>query len=83
MTAEQQASPVRTVADGTGRTWHAYVVVARLKFERESGKRRRNWLSFESSDERRYITPVPDGWDHWSDDQLRAEISAAKQDLRT
>jgi hypothetical protein len=83
MTAEQRESPVRTVTDGTGRPWHVYVVVARLKFDTEGGKRRRNWLSFESGDERRYITPVPEDWDYWSDDQLRAEILTAKQDLRT
>jgi hypothetical protein len=83
MTTDETETPVRTVLDAEGRTWHAYVVVARIKFDPESEKRRRNWLALETSGERRYISPVPAEWSRWSDEQLLTEIASAKQDLRT
>jgi hypothetical protein len=83
MTTDETDTPVRSVQDAAGRTWHAYVVVARIKFDPESEKRRRNWLALETAGDRRYLSPVPAGWSGWTDEQLLTAIASAKPDLRT
>jgi hypothetical protein len=82
MTDGQSDSPVREVRDASDRTWHVYVVLERRKLDPDVKTRRRNWLCLETADQRRFISPVPEGWEHWSDEQLRAAILAAKPDIR-
>ena len=83
MPTDESEPAVRAVVDASGRTWHAYVVIARIKFDPESEKRRRNWLALETGGDRRYISPVPREWSSWTDDELLTEIATAKPDLRT
>jgi hypothetical protein len=71
--------PVRAVQDVNGRTWHVYVVLEGTKWDK---KPRRNWLCLENGNERKYISPVPTGWEEWSDERLRIAIAQAKPDLR-
>lgn len=35
------------------------------------------WLCFQAEHETRRVTPIPDGWEGWTDDQLRAAWDAA------
>jgi hypothetical protein len=35
------------------------------------------WLAFESNDEKRRLTPIPDGWDRLSDRELQNLLEAA------
>jgi hypothetical protein len=82
MTDEQSDGSVREVRDASDRTWHVYVVLEGRKFDPDIKTRRRHWLCLEAADQRRFISPVPEGWQHWSDEQLRAAILAAKPDIR-
>jgi hypothetical protein len=78
----QSDSTVREVRDANGRTWHAYVVLEGRKLDPDIKTRRRNWLCLEAADQRRFISPVPKGWEQWSDEQMRAAITTAKPDIR-
>jgi hypothetical protein len=73
---------VRVVVDTDNRTWHVYVMIEGRKWDPAINKHRRNWLCIESASERRFVSPVPAGWEEWSDTRLRTAIAAAKQDLR-
>lgn len=75
-------SAVRTVLDAENRTWHVYVVVERTKWGPSPDQKRSNWLCLETRGDRRFITPVPEGWKQLSDERLRALIARAKPDLR-
>lgn len=69
-----------TAPDGT--VWNVWNVVPtlgrtdhRLAFAAGMAE---GWLCFESSAGKRRLVPVPDGWDAWSDDQLRSSLQAAE-----
>jgi hypothetical protein len=82
MTDQLGNMPVRTVVGVDGRTWHIYVVLEGMKFDPKSKHHRRNWLCLETAGERRYISPVPGGWEDWNDDQLRRAVLKSRLDLR-
>jgi hypothetical protein len=75
-------SPVREIRDAEGRTWHVYVVVERTKWGPGPDQKRSNWLCLETRGDRRFITPVPEGWKQLSDERMRDLIAVAKPDLR-
>ena len=79
---EPVESPVRTVADVEGHIWHVYVVVEGTKWDPEIEMRRRNWLCMESGSDRRFVSPVPDGWADWDAPSILVLISVGKPDLR-
>lgn len=41
------------------------------------------WLSFHRGSERRRLAPIPDGWDHAADDQMRTWLRGAEHVART
>ena len=43
---------------------------------------RKDWLSCIARDQRRYITPVPLGWEQWTDVEVLSQILRSKPDLR-
>jgi hypothetical protein len=70
---------VRATQDSEGRTWFAYPVIEGSKV---GAPRRASWLCLESGTDRRFITPVPDGWRQWPDATLLQAIATARPDLR-
>jgi hypothetical protein len=79
---EPNETSVREVLDAENRVWHVYVVIEGTKWGPAPDQKRRNWLCLETKGDRRFITPVPEGWRQVSDERLRAMIIAAKPDLR-
>jgi hypothetical protein len=76
--------------DSAGVRWKAYRVESQRvspAFERlrgrlppEPGERRQPWLLFESPNDRRRLTPVPDGWDeHTTAAQLEHWCAVAER----
>lgn len=80
--AEAEEQLVRSVTDADGRTWYVHVVIEGFRWDPEIEERRRNWLCLEAADDRRFISPVPEDWEQWSDATLLRWIGAAKPDLR-
>ncbi len=76
---EPYEDPVRPVVDAQGRTWYVYPVVEGMKV---GATQRATWLCLECGDDRRFISPVPDGWRQWTDGTLLHSIYVAKPDLR-
>jgi hypothetical protein len=74
--------PVQWFRDLKDRVWHVYVVVEGTKFGAVHDRHRHDWLCLESDGERRFITPVPDGWQRWSDMEFRTALNSARLDLR-
>jgi hypothetical protein len=72
----------RTLVDADGHTWHVYVVVEGLGWDADLPDRRSNWLACVSLADRRFIAPVPDGWESWSEDELRDAVASARRDKR-
>jgi hypothetical protein len=70
---------VRTVRDEAGREWYAYVVIPTRKL---GAPQRAHWLALETTADFRFIAPVPEGWDKWSDAQLLTAIRSARTELR-
>ncbi|MDB4887113.1 MAG: hypothetical protein JWN79_2551 [Gemmatimonadetes bacterium] len=79
VTEKQDETPVRSVQDAQGRTWFAYPVIEGSKL---GAPRRASWLCLECGPDRRYISPVPEDWQKWSDATLLHSISSARPDLR-
>jgi hypothetical protein len=74
--------PVQWFRDVKDRVWHVYVVVEGTEFGAVHDRHRHDWLCLESDGERRFITPVPDGWQRWSDTEFRTALNSARLDLR-
>jgi hypothetical protein len=77
-----------TGTDGT--TWDVYDVVAQevskdaspsrpLSAPSGSFRRYSAWLCFESHDEKRRLTPIPDDWQTASEDELRQLLTRAQR----
>ena len=81
MTPQNDPS-VRVVSDAERISWRVYVVIEGGKWDPEIEMRRRNWLCVESERDRRFVSPVPDGWMSWPDEELLLVIATAKPDLR-
>ncbi len=69
--------PYREFTDGSGTEWRAWETRpgagANVRSSLASG-----WLSFECPEERRRLSPVPDGWAEGSDDALRGWLLRAE-----
>ena len=48
-----------------------------------TGPMLKGWLTFESGEDRRRLAPMPDGWEHATDEQLQALCSRAERIART
>jgi hypothetical protein len=79
---ETEERPIRLLTDTDGRIWHVYVVIEGYRWDPEIEERRRNWLCLESGRDRRFISPVPDDWQQWSEAFLLQQIRTARPDLR-
>jgi hypothetical protein len=73
---------VRYVTDGDQRAWRVFVVQEGMRWDPEIEMRRANWLCCAAVGEQRYISPVPDGWEEWTDEILLEAIAQAPPDLR-
>lgn len=72
----------RLVRDVDGRDWTVMPIREGDRWDPEIEMRRRDWLGCVTSDDRRYISPVPANWTQWTDWELAGEIRKAKPDLR-
>lgn len=82
MTRSETPPGGRTLVDADGQTWHLYVVVEGLGWDADLPDRRSNWLACVSLGDRRFIAPVPEGWESWPDEALQAAVAAAPRDKR-
>jgi len=77
--------------DSAGVRWKAYRIEPQLvspALERlrnslpaELSERRRPWLLFESPNERRRLSPIPEGWDDHASDKQLAEWCASAESI--
>jgi hypothetical protein len=71
-------SPVKERAiDVDGSRWVVSVVVEGQGWDADLPDRRRSWLKLETDGERRFISPLPEGWESWPDDELRSQLRRA------
>ncbi len=73
---------LRQVRGTDGREWLVLLVRENVRWDPRIDVPRKDWLSCVARDQRRYITPVPIGWEQWNDAELLARILRAKPDLR-
>jgi len=73
---------LRSVRGTDGREWIVLFVRENVRWDPRIDVPRKDWLSCIARDQRRYITPVPLGWERWSDGELLAQILRARPDLR-
>ena len=73
---------LRQVRGTDGREWLVLLVRENVRWDPGIDVPRKDWLSCVARDQRRYITPVPIGWEQWSDAELLSRILRAKPDLR-
>lgn len=73
---------LRSVRGTDGREWIVLLVRENVRWDPRIDVPRKDWLSCVARDQRRYITPVPIGWEQWSDGELLARILRARPDLR-
>lgn len=74
---------VRMVPDAvSGALWRVDLVHEGYTWDPVLEPLRRDWLSCESGEERRYIAPAPTDWLEWKDDALLAAIRSAPRDQR-
>jgi hypothetical protein len=72
----------RAFQDERGRQWQVWDVhpssgIA-VKPELQAG-----WLAFETNDEKRRLTPIPDGWEEASEPALQALLARATSHARS
>jgi hypothetical protein len=75
-------TPVRLVHDAHGEEWTVIPIREGWGWDPEVEERRRDWLCCINNLDRRYISPIPEGWEAWPDDELAATIRKAPPDLR-
>jgi hypothetical protein len=75
-------APIRVVRGSDGREWSVMGIREGERWDPEIEMRRRDWLCCVTTDDRRYISPVPLGWEQWTDEELAAAVMKAKPDLR-
>jgi hypothetical protein len=73
---------IRSVRGTDGREWLVLRVKENVRWDPRIDVPRKDWLSCVARDQRRYITPVPLGWESWNDAELLAQILRARPDLR-
>lgn len=64
--------PSRTVIDGAGTEWVCISVIpmGTITGPLAASGMSLGWLAARSATERRRITPIPEGWEDWSDEEL-------------
>jgi hypothetical protein len=77
-----QPQRLRLVAALDDRDWVVLHVREGMRWDPEIEMRRKDWLCCATTDDRRYITPVPSDWEQWTDAELLVAITEAKPDLR-
>lgn len=73
---------LRVVRGVDGADWTVIPIREGWRWDPEIEMRRRDWLCCVTTGDRRYISPVPAGWEQWTDTELAAAIRRAKPDLR-
>lgn len=73
---------LRSVRGTDGREWVVLLVRENVRWDPRIDVPRKDWLSCVARDQRRYITPVPLGWEQWTDSELLSQILRARPDLR-
>lgn len=71
----------RVFEDAAGVTWDAFAVHPSAEAAgkaRLPGPFQRGWLSFDSGEERRRLSPIPEGWQTMSDASLREACQRAE-----
>jgi hypothetical protein len=74
--------PLRVVRGVDGSDWTVLPIREGWRWDPEIEMRRRDWLCCVTTGDRRYISPVPAGWEQWTDTELAAAIRQARPDLR-
>ncbi len=69
--------PMRDFTDATGVTWKVWSTVPLVA--PSFGANVEGWLTFESAESRRRLTPIPPGWETASDAQLAAFCASARE----
>lgn len=59
----------RVITDADGATWTVWAVDPRRPLLAKEG-REHGWLTFMAGTVRRRFSPVPEGWEEWSDERL-------------
>jgi len=73
---------LRVVRSLDGRAWVVVHIQEGMRWDPEIEMRRQDWLCCATLGDRRYVTPVPQGWNEWSDADLAAAVVRARPDLR-
>jgi hypothetical protein len=71
--------PLREFVDEGGKAWLAWSTVPRSGANVRA-RYAEGWLSFQGGggEDRRRLAPLPEGWEHASDDELRAYLRSAR-----
>jgi hypothetical protein len=73
--------PIREFTDAQGVTWKVWSTTPMLPGV--AGGYREGWLTFESSNARRRLAPIPSGWEDAAAPELRALCERAKEVSKT
>lgn len=73
---------LRVVREVDGSDWTVLPIREGWRWDPEIEMRRRDWLCCVTRSDRRYISPVPVGWEQWTDAELANAIRHARPDLR-
>jgi hypothetical protein len=73
---------LRVVRDVDGVDWTVLPIREGWRWDPEIEMRRRDWLCCVTAGDRRYISPVPVGWEQWTDTEMASAIRHARPDLR-
>jgi hypothetical protein len=73
---------LRVVRNVDGSDWTVLPIREGWRWDPEIELRRRDWLCCVTTGDRRYISPVPAGWEQWTDAELANAIRHARPDLR-
>lgn len=79
---EPMLSPRLVRAPKSGDVWLVILVQESRRWDTKVGPYRKDWLACVAAGDRRYITPVPAGWQEQSDVELLGAITRARPDLR-
>ena len=73
---------LRVIHGVDGADWTVLPIREGWRWDPEIEMRRRDWLCCVTTGDRRYISPVPAGWEQWTDAELATAIRHARPDLR-